>query len=145
MRVRCRLACLSLLCAVSGCEPRTLSISLASPAFASGAAIPKKHAGDGDNVSPALSWSGVPSGARELAMLCEDHDAPTSTPFVHWMLAKLPAASAGLPEGSGGEAVVGANDFGAAKYAGPEPPKPQLSPSAFDITASWLRAGTISF
>jgi phosphatidylethanolamine-binding protein (PEBP) family uncharacterized protein len=39
-----------------------------------------KPADDGelvhDNLSPTLAWSGVPQRAVELAVLCEDPDAP---------------------------------------------------------------------
>ena len=38
---------------------------------------------DHDNLSPPLEWSGVPEAAVDLAVLCEDPDAPGGR-FVHW-------------------------------------------------------------
>jgi Raf kinase inhibitor-like YbhB/YbcL family protein len=98
-------------------------IRLTSPAFEDGATIPVKYSCDGDDVSPPLSWSGVPGGARELALLVEDPDAPGGT-FVHWVLFKLPAdrdgvAEAEVPDG----AHQAENSEGDTGYAGPCPPK----------------------
>ncbi len=76
-----------------------MAIELKSAAFANGAVIPKKYTGEGEDVSPPLSWSGVPAGTKELALICDDPDAPTSEPWVHWVIYKLPPDLAGLPEG----------------------------------------------
>ena len=51
-------------------------IELRSPSFGDHQPIPARHAKDHDNLSPALEWSGVPQEAVELAVLCEDPDAP---------------------------------------------------------------------
>jgi Raf kinase inhibitor-like YbhB/YbcL family protein len=50
-------------------------------------------------VSPALDWSGVPAGTKELVLICDDPDAPTDEPWVHWVIYKIPATTKGLPEG----------------------------------------------
>jgi len=63
-------------------------IELRSPSFGDHQPIPARHAKDHDNLSPALEWSGVPPEAVELAVLCEDPDAPRGT-FTHWVLAGL--------------------------------------------------------
>jgi Raf kinase inhibitor-like YbhB/YbcL family protein len=60
-------------------------MELRSPNFSEQATIPHRFTCDGDNVSPALEWSNVPHGAAELALICEDPDAPGKT-FVHWLL-----------------------------------------------------------
>jgi hypothetical protein len=39
-------------------------ITVSSPAFTQGAAIPERFTCDGDNFSPPLRWSGVPTGVR---------------------------------------------------------------------------------
>jgi phosphatidylethanolamine-binding protein (PEBP) family uncharacterized protein len=57
-------------------------IELRSPSFGDHQPIPGRHAKDHDNLSPALEWSGVPQEAVELAVLCEDPDAPCGT-FTH--------------------------------------------------------------
>ncbi len=104
-----------------------MAITLTSPAFAEGQPIPVKHTGQGEDRSPALKWTGVPAGAKSLALICDDPDAPVGT-WVHWVLYDLPATVAELPEGvpaagsleSGGK--HGTNDFRHLGYGGPMPP-----------------------
>jgi Raf kinase inhibitor-like YbhB/YbcL family protein len=97
-------------------------IELRSPSFGDHQPIPARHARDHDNLSPALEWSGVPEEAVELAVLCEDRDAPSGT-FTHWVLAGLQPAATGLAEGEHPAAAVeGRNDFGEEGYGGPLPP-----------------------
>ena len=100
------------------------SLSVASPAFTAGAAIPLRHSAYGDNVSPALTWSGVPSGARSLAVMLEDPDATSARPFVHWLAWNIDPARGGLPEGiapAAADLVQGRNNHGDAGYFGPRP------------------------
>ena len=97
-------------------------IQLRSPSFGDQQPIPARHAKDHDNLSPALEWSGVPQEAVELAVLCEDPDAPSGT-FTHWVLAGLQPTAPGLAEGEHPAAAVGGrNDFGEEGYRGPLPP-----------------------
>lgn len=100
-----------------------MAITVTSPAFAQGERIPKKHAyrPEGTNVSPPLQWSGVPAGAKELALLCDDPDAPTNEPWVHWVLYKIPATATGLKEGAA-NGVAGENSWEEGGYGGPMPP-----------------------
>jgi len=104
---------------------------LTSPSFASNAAIPGRHTCQGPDVSPALSWSGVPPAARTLALIVDDPDAPDPaaprTTWVHWVLYDVPASATGLPEGVAPGALpsgtrVGTNDWHRAVYNGPCPP-----------------------
>jgi Raf kinase inhibitor-like YbhB/YbcL family protein len=98
-------------------------IELTSSAFDDGGAIPRRFSCDGDDVSPPLSWSGVPDGARELALLVEDPDAPGGT-FVHWVLFKLAPDTEDLGDGEVPQgARQGKNSRGDAGYAGPCPPE----------------------
>ncbi|WP_040815572.1 YbhB/YbcL family Raf kinase inhibitor-like protein [Nocardia concava] len=53
----------------------------------------------GQNVSPALAWSGVPAGTAQLLLVVEDQDAPFGGPFVH-AVALLEAGIEGLPSGA---------------------------------------------
>ena len=97
-------------------------IQLRSPSFGDHQPIPARHAKDHDNLSPALEWSGVPQEAVELAVLCEDPDAPRGT-FTHWVLAGLEPTTTGMAEGERpSAAVTGRNDFGEEGYSGPLPP-----------------------
>jgi Raf kinase inhibitor-like YbhB/YbcL family protein len=103
-------------------ERTSVAIEVSSPAFEPGGAIPQKYTGEGQNISPPLQWSGPPEGTRELALICDDPDAPRPTPFVHWVVYKIPANLRGFPEGSVQGAVEGTNDAGRTGYGGPMPP-----------------------
>lgn len=98
-------------------------IELRSAAFADGEAIPRKYSREGDDLSPPLHWSGVPARGVTLALICDDPDAPTPQPFVHWVLYDLPATTTALAEGDDGAGTAGENDFGSAGWGGPMPPR----------------------
>lgn len=99
------------------------NIELRTPAFTDHAPIPARCSLDGHNLSPALEWRGVPDGAAELALICEDPDAPGGT-FVHWVISGLDPSCASLAEGEvPAGAVEGVNDYGGTGYGGPQPPK----------------------
>lgn len=99
-----------------------MSIQLTSRAFAEGEAIPNKYTCDGENLSPPLSWSGIPEGTQSLALVVNDPDAPRGD-WVHWVLVDLPPDLADLPEGAQGAGVEGVNDFNKRGYGGPCPPR----------------------
>ncbi len=108
-----------------------MSIRVRSDAFADGEAIPKKHTEDGEDVSPRLSWSAVPEGAAERALIVDDPDAPTAEPWVHWVLYKIPGTATDLLEGIATDdalteprgALQGKNSWGTVGYRGPAPPR----------------------
>ena len=101
-------------------------MQLTSPAFGQGEAIPRKHTGEGEDVSPELAWRGAPAGVESFAVICHDPDAPLVSPgtygFVHWVLYGIPGSASGLPEGVV-DHVQGRNDFGTPGYGGPMPPE----------------------
>ena len=100
-----------------------MTLTLRSPAFGDGDTIPRVHTCDGEDVSPPLEWSGVPSDAAELALVVEDPDAPGGT-FVHWVLWGLGAGQPGLGRGQvPAGAREGRNDFGRIGWGGPCPPR----------------------
>lgn len=108
--------------------PAAAEWQLSSPAFASGESIPQQHTGDGENVSPPLEWTAPPEGTRELALICDDPDAPAGT-FTHWIVYGLAPEVTGLPEGLARSETVahpalkqGVNGFGKVGYDGPAPP-----------------------
>jgi len=76
-----------------------MTLQITSSAFTQGHPIPKKYTGEGDDVSPPLSWSGLPEGTKELALICDDPDAPQPEPWVHWVIYQISADVKGLPEG----------------------------------------------
>jgi Raf kinase inhibitor-like YbhB/YbcL family protein len=103
------------------------TIQLTSPAFTHGAVIPQAHTCEGEDLSPPLTWSGVPVERRSLALVCDDPDAPRGT-WVHWVLYNLPGETIELspgvpmvPELPSG-ARQGRNDSGEIGYSGPCPP-----------------------
>lgn len=108
-----------------------MSFSLRSPAFSDGQPIPRRHTGDGEDLSPPLSWSGLPARAVSLALIVDDPDAPTTHPWVHWVIYNLPADEQGLVEGippvaspaSPSGATQGKNSWGGEGYRGPAPPR----------------------
>ncbi|GAB4437091.1 MAG: YbhB/YbcL family Raf kinase inhibitor-like protein [Cyanobacteria bacterium J069] len=104
-----------------------MTIRLTSAAFSDGQPIPTKYTCDGENISPPLSWEGVPDAATTLALIAEDPDAPFQT-WVHWVLYDLPTTTTKLPEGLPTQESVlagakqGKNDFKKIGYGGPCPP-----------------------
>jgi len=75
-----------------------MTTQITSSAFTQGHVIPKKYTGEGADVSPPLAWSDLPDKTKELALICDDPDAPAGT-WVHWVIYKIPATAKGLPEG----------------------------------------------
>lgn len=108
-----------------------------SPVFSDGSSIPTRHTCDGENLSPELTWSAGAGGARSIAMLVDDPDAPGRT-FNHWLVFNMPPDSIGLAEGAapGVPGVTGINDFGARSYRGPCPPPG--SPHRYRFTVYYL-------
>jgi Raf kinase inhibitor-like YbhB/YbcL family protein len=107
--------------------PGEAALRLVSTAFEDGAPIPRKFAGKGvgENVSPALSWSGVPPHAVELVLVMEDPDAPLRRPFVHLIASILPPIPGDLGEGglsaeAGAAGITyGLSTFRKPGYSGP--------------------------
>lgn len=108
-----------------------MALELESGAFAANGEIPRIHTCQGDDVSPPLSWSGVPAGAKSLVLIVDDPDAPDpeapKVTWVHWVVYNIPttargleqnAARAGMPAGS----LDGTNDWKRTGYGGPCPP-----------------------
>jgi Raf kinase inhibitor-like YbhB/YbcL family protein len=108
-----------------------MALTLTSPAFTHQGSIPAKYTCDGDDVSPPLAWTGVPAGAKSLALIVDDPDAPDpkapKRTWVHWVLYNLPAADSSLTEAAdAGRLPTGAregtNDWPRVGYGGPCPP-----------------------
>jgi Raf kinase inhibitor-like YbhB/YbcL family protein len=97
-------------------------MKLSSPAFTDGARIPTRYTCDGANAQPPLRWSGVPSGARSLALVVEDPDASPDT-FVHWTIWNLRPAAGRMGASPAPGAVEGENSAGEGGWSGPCPPE----------------------
>ena len=91
-------------------------LQVSSSAFASSGDIPVRYSCFGQNLSPALAWIGVPSGAESLALLVDDPDSQPPG-FVHWVLYNIPPTVTGLAEGVPSTGTLadgtlqGSNDF----------------------------------
>jgi Raf kinase inhibitor-like YbhB/YbcL family protein len=95
-------------------------LAVASESFEHGDRMPERHALEGENLSPALNWSGIPESTRSIALICEDPDAPSGT-FVHWVGWGIAPEAGGLSEGERAP-NEGRNGFGNTGYDGPSPP-----------------------
>lgn len=109
-----------------------MDLKVQSSAFSNHEPIPKKFTGDGADVSPALTWSGAPAGTKAFALICDDPDAPSAEPWVHWVIYNISGDAAGLAEDVPNKqaaladpagAKQGRNSFGKVGYGGPAPPK----------------------
>jgi len=76
-----------------------MRFQITSSEFDNGQPIPRKYTGEGDDVSPPLAWNNVPEGTRQFALICDDPDAPTAEPWVHWVIYGISADTRSLPEG----------------------------------------------
>jgi len=104
---------------------------MTSPMFKDGEDIPDVYAHSHQNFSPAFQWKGLPEGVKELALVCEDPDAPAKKPWIHWIAYQIPSHLTSFKEGlnRNKEALQelgileGKNSWGNATYEGPEPPE----------------------
>ncbi len=112
-------------------EDHVVKITIVSTAFSAHGTIPAKYTCDGADVSPPLSWSGLPAGTRSLALIMDDPDAPDPAApkmtWVHWVLYNIPPGTTMLPEAvkTGelpGGTREGLNDWHRTGYGGPCPP-----------------------
>lgn len=99
-----------------------------SPAFPHGGEFPKRYTCEGENISPELSWDGVPKEAKFLVLILHDPDSPRPNGFTHWLLYDIPASMDRFRENVprheqlADGARQGRNDSGEIGYAGPCPP-----------------------
>jgi len=94
-------------------------MKLTSPEFKHNEPIPRKFTCQGQDVSPALIIEGVPGGAKGLALIVDDPDAPMGT-WVHWVVYDIPVVPRIDENSIPGK--QGINDFGREDYGGPCPP-----------------------
>lgn len=86
---------------------------------------------NGEDKSPALSWSGAPEGTKAFAVFAYDPDAPTGSGWWHWQLINIPADVTSLPTGAGsldGKLLPAGskqmtNDYGNKSFGGACPPE----------------------
>lgn len=107
----------------------TMALTLKSSAFTEGSKIPTRYTCEGNDISPPLTWQGVPDKARSLVLIVDDPDAPDpmapKMTWVHWVLYNIPPNTTGLAEGIANLPAgtgEGINDWKRAGYGGPCPP-----------------------
>lgn len=105
-----------------------MTMTLSSNAFQHEAEIPSRFTCDGADLSPPLTFDGIPPWTKSLVLICDDPDAPNGV-WDHWVLYNLSPGTPGLPEGlpdgmtypDGSRA--GKNSWGRFGYGGPCPPQ----------------------
>lgn len=132
--------------ALSSVGAQKSSLKLTSPDIHAGQTIAMPQVASvmgctGNNVSPALSWSGAPAGTKSFAVTMYDPDAPTGSGWWHWVVYNIPASATSIAAGAGDPkknllpagSVQGNTDFGVPGYGGPCPP-PKDKPHHYHIT-----------
>ena len=106
-----------------------MALTIKSTAFTEGGKIPSRYTCEGNDISPPLSWEGVPDNAKSLVLIVDDPDAPDpkapKMTWVHWVLFNIPPDTGGLAEGISnlpGGTGEGTNDWKRTGYGGPCPP-----------------------
>lgn len=137
--------------AITATAANAQAMKLTSPDIKDGGTIASEQVFDkfgctGKNISPALSWSGAPSGTKSFALSIHDPDAPTGSGWWHWVVFNIPASTTSLPKDAGDPkkglmpkgAVQSLTDFGFAGYGGPCPPRGD-KPHHYHITVFALK------
>ena len=102
--------------------PKTGGLQIISPVFENNGILPPRYTCDGENINPPLMIENVPRGAKSLALILDDQDAPRGS-YVHWIVWNIAPGIKDIREDSVPEgAVEGTNDFKKRNYGGPCPP-----------------------
>ena len=97
-------------------------LQIYSTAFTNNERIPKRYTSDGENISPPLTWNGVPQSTQQLALICHDPDAPLPQGFTHWSLYNIAPTVNQIAEADGSKFTQGMNSSNQPGYTGPAPP-----------------------
>jgi hypothetical protein len=92
---------------------------LTSPEFENNGYMPEKFTCEGAGVNPEINISGIPKGAKSLALIVDDPDAPSGT-FVHWVVFDIPLTNKISENSIPGK--QGSNTTDALNYVRPCPP-----------------------
>jgi hypothetical protein len=77
-------------------QPATITVT--SAGFKDNETMPNLYAVDGKDVSPPITWTGLPASAKQITLICDDPDARGGMPVTHWLIYKIPPTAKGLPE-----------------------------------------------
>jgi Raf kinase inhibitor-like YbhB/YbcL family protein len=130
--------------------------TLSSPDFKDGARLATKNAGNnksnpncvGENVSPALSWSGVPEGTKSLALMMFDPEGRPPGGVSHWVAYGIKPTVTGFAEGEVSKAsdkyVGGTSTQGVGFYSGPCTPAGAPHHYTFTLIATDLEPSALA-
>lgn len=122
-----------------------MPLKLTSPAFADGTAIPRIYTQCGDNISPPLSWDGIPQGTKSFVLMLDGQE--NGHVRSHWVLFNLDSSQRELPEHVPHQDLLhnwtqertgirqGVNDFEQVGYSGPRPDSGPPHQYAFTLYA----------
>lgn len=111
--------------------PDLPTFTLTSTDLTDGGTLPRAQVSgimgcDGEDISPALTWSGFPEGTKSFVVTCFDPDAPTPSGFWHWAVSNIPASVTELATGAAENLPAGvtahSNDAGTKAFIGAAPP-----------------------
>ena len=119
-----------------GAQDAPETISVTSSAFDHHGMVPESNSAYGENLSIDLTWTDLPEGTQQLALICDDPKVVEigmmEQPFVHWVMYNIPASASGLPAGLPADATLeieglegtvnGLNGLRRPGYFGPRPP-----------------------
>ncbi|MGE0394229.1 MAG: YbhB/YbcL family Raf kinase inhibitor-like protein [Vicinamibacterales bacterium] len=133
-----------------GGQTAPATIAVGSPVMREGQPMPVEYTADGRNVSPGLTWSGVPAGAKELVVVMTNEDhvwaTPSPVPLLHWVMYGIKPTVTELAEGMPVQEILPAppelagafqahTTFDANGYRGPQPPVGQTHRYRFRVLA----------
>ena len=132
------------------------AFTLSSPDFKDGARLATKNAGNnksnpncvGENVSPALSWSGVPEGTKSLALMMFDPEGRPPGGVSHWVAYGISPKVTGFAEGEVSKAsdkyVGGTSTQKVGFYSGPCTPAGAPHHYTFTLIATDLEPSALA-
>ena len=89
-------------------SPDGTHLSLESSAVRNGGPLPVEFTGDGQSLSPPLSWHGAPSGTKAYALIMHHLD-PEGKTKIYWTLYNIPAELNHLDKNAKGVGIAGCN------------------------------------
>jgi len=110
------------------------SFFISSSAFNDNGTIPSQYTCDGINISPPLTITGVPTNAKNLALVLDDVDAPHGI-FTHWIVWNMPPSTLNFSAGENIAFPQGATSAGTIGYHGPCPPSGHIHRYYFKLYA----------
>jgi Raf kinase inhibitor-like YbhB/YbcL family protein len=148
--LRSLLATVAVVLAVAGGLQAADPFTLSSTTFKDGQMMPRKVANNlptnpncvGENVSPQLSWTGVPDGTKSFAIMMVDPEGRGGAGVNHWVAYGIPPSITSFAEGElsklSDKYVGGKSTQGVGFYSGPCTPPGSPHHYTFVIVATDL-------